>query len=496
MSILIRSPRQASTVFGLQGNTVPRKKSLFFVNFQRANETTVAGGSGWQNNLGFVVKSLDRPAVQPTTEEVNQYNKKRQITTGFKLQPMRMSFYDTADNMAMQMWNEYSRWYFGDFAQPSSSFSYDTTAASFLDNANTGYGYSPRSSTSSTGVDQTPLDLNSQFFFSAISVYQVWGQEYTRFDLINPRITDFAPDDLDYSVTEPSAITISLAYEAILYANNAQPTPISQDPVVQAAFAGDFDGYTINVDGAATRVLTQTATPTVLSQYDTTSFSNLSTTSTPSLNLSGNSGNTLGSGSLSTFGNYDFGSLSPSNSLGGGTAADLSYTSAGNSNLTTLLNIPGNASAVSTPESDVLGSTGSTGSVSGAQYDASIGALNGAGAGSNPYASSYIDNNLVSGVSASSLLNGDSTQDQLTTNGSSGLALNSQSYGIINAQRPSYSQIGYNFNSGSNLNSYSSDSLQSAAGTAIPGKYNTNGIPTTAIPYSQLNQVDPSYQGQ
>src|ERR1700748_3734813 len=123
----IRTPRQASTIFGLDGASAPRSKGLFYVCFKQSGQVSAPATSGWQNNMGFLVKNIDRPSIQPEVTEVNQYNKKRQITLGYKIAPLKMTLYDTADSMVMQMWNEYSQWYFGDFGQSATSYSYDVT---------------------------------------------------------------------------------------------------------------------------------------------------------------------------------------------------------------------------------------------------------------------------------------------------------------------------------------------------------------------------------
>jgi hypothetical protein len=437
---LVRSPRQATTVYGLDGSSAPRKKSLFYVRFKRKGVA-----SGWQNNLGFMVKSVDRPSVQPDVQEVNQYNKKRQITTGYKIQPMRMVLYDTADSLAMRMWAEYASWYFGDFAQvDAANWQYDATTAAFnqADNG-AGFGFQPRPSTGNSTDDA--LDLNSSYFFDIIEIYQVFGGQFTQFDLVNPKITAFDPDELDYSVTEPATITISFAYEALLYRNNGQPMSISTNADVSQAFNEQFDGDTFDVPGAARNIYPQPSTPTVSPMPLNDFRSNL--LAAPN-NLSPNSGNVLGGGSLAQFGAYNFGSLSPGVSLGGGTAADVSYLSTGNNSLSTLLNMPVGSTLISNPESIALSGSpnGAPSALSAATLDATQGILRGGGGGSNPYATSYIDSNLIGGVAASGLLSGTSATDQAFSDGS-GLSLSPQSYGVINAQRPAYSQIGLNQNS-------------------------------------------------
>lgn len=444
---VIRSPRQATTIFGLDGNQAPRKKSQFYVRFRRSGASGEAAPE-WERNLGFMVKSVDRPSVTPVIEELNQYNKKRQVTTGYKFQPFRVSLYDTSDSSVMRMWNEYSQWYFGDFEQDGSAWNYDITTGDFNDTGR-GFGFQPTNSTYSS--------LDSPYFFSLIEVYQVFGGEYTQFNLVNPKITEFNPDEMDYSVTEPTNIAITFSYEAILYVNGGEPKSISSDEVLSEVFADQFNGNTFDVSGATTRTIRSTSSPSLyrlpLADFRRTDLPIASSLFT-------NSGNVIGGGTLSQFGNYDFGSLSSSVNNGNGLAKDVSYLSTGNKGLSAILNLPVGPSAISNVEYTALSSSSSRAPspLNAGTMDLAQGTLQGAGGGNNPYAKKYIVNNLVSPTAASAMLQNNSPTDQLSNKGNQGVALNSQTYGIVNAQRPSYSQIGYNSSSSSSYSSSSSSS--------------------------------------
>ena len=487
---LIKTPNQASTIFGLDGNTIPRKKSLFYVRF-------VPNGTGsppsWQNNLGFVVKHIDRPSIQPEIETMNQYNKKRQITKGFKINPMKITLYDTADSLVMRMWNDYSRWYFGDFGQgDNDQFKYDITSDQFYDNG-AGYGYVPQN------LNNVSLDLNSQFFFSRIEVYQVFGGYYTQFDLVNPKINSFDPDDLDYEQTTVSTISLSVMYEAIQYRNNNVPTKLDTS---SSPFSGQFNGQTLNVVGAPVRKHGFSS-----DAGNTPSMNTSTNISLPQATASflSNSTTTQGSGALNNFGSYNFGSLSPSNSISGNTTGDLSYMSLGNNQLSTSLNLPNNI-----PSSLATG-VQPINQLSAAQFDVTTGALDGAGGTGSPYSTNYLNQQLAGGVMASSMLDNNSPSDQLvaptqvtalptlsTSNpiDTSGLTLNSQSMAIVNAQRDPTSQIGLNqttdtqviFNSASSLSDLQTSSLN--LGSAISGN---NSQLTTLTQQQTYYQAQMSY---
>lgn len=412
--LFVRTPTQAAEVYSLDGQTVARAKNLFYVRFRRPDMAQT--GSDWQNNLGFIVKSIDRPSVAPTIEEVNQYNKKRQITTGFKVQPMRMVLYDTVDNIAMRMWDEYARYYYGDFNQEDeSSHRYDITTPSKMFDNGSGFGYVPRPDDS----------LNSQFFFDALEVYQVFGGQFTQFDLINPRISQFDPDELDYSINDPATISITITYESIKYRNNGRPSAIASNELMASAFNGKFHGNGFDIEGVLPR-LNKQGEGSLRNSYAAMPEKSYAQTS-----IRPDNGRSRGGGALSMFGDYDFGSLEALNGnamVQSAIRGDVSYLSTSSGRIASALSIGrqlGTSAGVSAGEIDAL---------SGAVY---------AGTAGGPYAEKYVRQTVLPGVLASARSNENAPADEVKKTGN-GLGLNQKSLGVINAQRPASSQIGFN----------------------------------------------------
>ena len=100
------------------------------------------------SNLTYAIKSIDRPKVNLKTEELNEYNKKRIIHTGFKLEPIKFQLYDSADGSAQHMFAAYCQYYFGDLMNQGSginttnfSYSYDATMSLFRDFSGGGFGF-------------------------------------------------------------------------------------------------------------------------------------------------------------------------------------------------------------------------------------------------------------------------------------------------------------------------------------------------------------------
>lgn len=240
--VQLAAPNQAATIFNPDGPHPVRQKHLFVVRFVRAAGTSDAA---WKNGLTFVVKSIDRPQVQPVVEEINQYNKKRLIHTGVKYSPINCTFFDTADNAAMNMWIDYARYYFGDYHQNEQSYQDDILNGDMMHDVSlgkVGYGFGIRQDAVNEGMD-------SQHFFDRVEVYQVWGNEFTSYWLMNPRINSFQPDDLAYESSEANTVAMSMSYEAIVHGNTGRSKDLLAEPILTSIFESGFHGQQLEILG-------------------------------------------------------------------------------------------------------------------------------------------------------------------------------------------------------------------------------------------------------
>ncbi len=428
--VIQNTPLAASRIYSLDGTTIPKKKSLFYIRFVRTDN---AQTTTWSKNIGFFAKTVERPAVQPQVEELNQYNKKRHIITGVKYNPISINFYDTQDGAAFAMWNEYAKYHFGDFGQfDENQFRYDITTEKMLDNGS-GFGYQPRD----TGDDS--LDLNSGYFFDAVEVYQVFQNSFTQYDLINPKITAFTPDELTYETHEIANIAITLVYDAILYRNDGQPLPISSNEFVKAAFDTAF-------------------APNLVDEYDNSASTSTMKAKSGIANIaqairvlnfvkdigygvkSGQFANelktqpvlTTASGILKTFGKYSFGSTQ-------GMTGDSSYSK--NSQLNSILTGIDLARNTQSTVERALTPSGMSPSISGGIIDEAVGAF-GSGATNSPYGTNYINSTLSSGVMASSILTNTSSGKQVIKEQNGDISLSGAAYSALNLMGKSSVQLG------------------------------------------------------
>lgn len=227
------------------------------------------------STLNLLVKTVDLPSFKVSTEAVHQYNRKKQIQTRLDYDPVSIAFHDDNAGITTQLWALYYGYYFADSAHGNSFGSVQqsgvsgvggftgfnaSSLASLLPgkvgsavgsalgalskisqlgsanvggNSNLGSGSdnsnAPAAYQRNTYLDPAMnryrygLDNNSSFpFFTSIQIFQLSRRTYQSYTLINPIITSWKHESLDQSdTTTPSANTMTIAYEAVIYGAGA-----------------------------------------------------------------------------------------------------------------------------------------------------------------------------------------------------------------------------------------------------------------------------------
>lgn len=295
---ILTTPHIASAIYG--GTGAPRQRHIFMVRFKPGDTATVWGSTS-AKALTFVVKHCDRPKITMKTEELSQYNKKRQIYTGHKLEPVKMTFYDSADGAAQNMWTAYARYYSGDFdpgAVSSSggagAYGYDVISPNYLSGA--GFGINQ-----SYGGNTT--DPAAEWFFSSIEIFQFYEfgnrRSFDKYVMYNPRITSYDPDELDYENSSVAQINMTFVYEDLQYTTN-QPFDGNIFPeMVSERFAGQHvDVPTTVLSSVASSSINVSTTP------NNTAISSLLRIVSPNPTTTGPS--VASTGSLNAQGNYSY----------------------------------------------------------------------------------------------------------------------------------------------------------------------------------------------
>jgi hypothetical protein len=428
LSTLFSSPTQASDIFSQTG-AFPKQRHVFLVNFL-TNPLDVGKTT---SGLTYAMKSVDRPNIQPHSEELNQYNKKRHIYTGYKIAPLRMQIYDTADGAAQRMWADYTRYYYGDFNQAGPQmFSGADIYGPFMDGVGN-YGFTANA-----------RDTDGQFFFKTITILHFYSNTYDMYTLVNPRITSFTPDELDYSEANVAAINIEFVYEAVFL------TPSTGQPAAQVPqFSGLFNGNPYDVvGGGVVANATQnyafdpglndpTGTDGIVQSLFGGGFDGSAIASTEFRALSAAAGTGLG-----VFGNYAFGAASIGGIAFGATiSSNLASFAATNPALAATLSLQyANANPLAYTGGSLAGYGATPYGLPGAELSIANTQVSAAFA-QTPFGG--IQTTLATGVLASSLL-GNSGGVVNTPNG---VMLSNSAMSIVNSQQPGMVQYGFNPNS-------------------------------------------------
>jgi len=204
-NVTLRDPQHAARMFtDDQFRLAPKHKFLFHVAF-RINQSALREINLVQrhrNEINMLVKSCDLPNFTITTETLNQYNRKKNIQTTHKYNPINITFHD--DNMGVinEMWQNYYSYYYADSISASDP-------AAYKRNATKNYNYI----TTPFGLDNGSTNP----FFESITIYQMARKEFVSYTLKNPIISSWNHNKVDYAQGQGHDNTMQLLYEAVEY---------------------------------------------------------------------------------------------------------------------------------------------------------------------------------------------------------------------------------------------------------------------------------------
>jgi hypothetical protein len=209
-----------------------------------------------------LVKSIDMPSMKIETTPLNQYNRKRLSQTKVAFEPVKIVFHDVADGKTLKFWDMYYRYYFGDGNEPgknkakqsqqkNKTYSVETLIKNITPKLNPAIANLPSSikdmfrGKSKTGAN-SPINTNGSkeamanivtdkldnhaFGFNleqvqnvrnliqTIDIFQVHGGRFNQVTLVNPRISAFTHDVLNYSTSDKTLeLTFTIEYEYAYY---------------------------------------------------------------------------------------------------------------------------------------------------------------------------------------------------------------------------------------------------------------------------------------
>lgn len=215
----------AANLFNVRQNSyyaIPKPKFLFFVDFKIS---TIAkhwlSVGDYDRRICFMTKTIDRPNYQFQHQELNQYNKKKIVTTGVTYGSVTFTLHDTVDELALRMVKDYGEFYYHDFSNVAEDFRYDVIPAT---NHTGDFGYNPRNGAG---------DIH---FFESLDVYEFYNSTYTKYRLMNPRMENVTFDPMDMAVSEGSAVTLTFKPEGVVYEEISAPITASVSELVGLPF--------------------------------------------------------------------------------------------------------------------------------------------------------------------------------------------------------------------------------------------------------------------
>lgn len=235
-TIFLRGADHASEVFGLKNDILfvnnPKTKFEHFVIFNVNQSPSVVDHKSRYfkvesdfKHLGGLVKTADYPSMKIQTEHLNQYNKHRHVYTGIEFNPVTITMHDVADGKTLRLWQMYYSYYFKNGHYNNDEKRFINEDSGRLQNLPTDTDISHQSGSFSFGYNSAShngfglkiYDSGSNFF-SSIDIYFSRAGKAQKVSLINPKITDFKHDMIDYSSTsDVMEISFTFDYEFVIY---------------------------------------------------------------------------------------------------------------------------------------------------------------------------------------------------------------------------------------------------------------------------------------
>lgn len=202
----------------------PKTKFLYHVTFYFTTEAQSSSPllQTYQNQIGMLVRNADLPQFSANVETKNQYNRKKQIQTNIEYNPINIDFHDDNFGITTQLLESYFKYYYADSNNPLSSGAYGNRRE-----GDTLYAGADRNRFSHGLDNNTPVNP----FFDRIEIAQMSRKTYTKYTLVNPIISDWQHDSVDYSnSSETMTNSITVNYETVLYDRGQVEAGANGDP--------------------------------------------------------------------------------------------------------------------------------------------------------------------------------------------------------------------------------------------------------------------------
>ncbi len=182
-----------------------------------------------RKDLIWNIKNIDGPKVNLQLDVLNQYNRKRNVYRTRQYDPINVTFYDTMNSTAMNLWRYLYEYYAIDGRNKSKKYNstsgkhgkrspYGNTTLSskeqFMDEHNYGLSNS---------------FLNDDYLIKSLDLFLIHGQKYTLIRFVHPKITGMDHDIFTYEASSPVELRMQFAYETVLYETVNHPFDDQKD---------------------------------------------------------------------------------------------------------------------------------------------------------------------------------------------------------------------------------------------------------------------------
>lgn len=162
-------------------------------------------------DVGLLAKSCDLPKFTIATETANQYNRKTVVQTKLTYTPIEIRLHDDNSNLTHNLWLSYFKHYYADstYGDFSTNGNQKETPSQFGDTkyGTTDYWY---------GLGTKPNN-DSIEFLTSIDIFVLNQHKFTQYTLINPKITSWSHDTVDYEGSKTLSNKMQVAYETVTY---------------------------------------------------------------------------------------------------------------------------------------------------------------------------------------------------------------------------------------------------------------------------------------
>jgi hypothetical protein len=246
----LRDYQHASKIFRVNNSSfLPKAKNWFHIFFEiepsilsfvtsSLNTATTTNRINWNPSnvpiLGILAKTVKLPSFKFDVKKNNQYNRWNLTTTKINYDPIEISFWDDTVDVIRGFWYAYYQFMIQDpkyvdfqMAQTQGiNIPYQWVPST--NNLEMLYSTSSNWQGGNYGLD-TVNSMGSTLnkvgpFFRSVRIYQFnrqtdsnYGPQYTEYVLVNPIISSFDHDTVDFSSSEFMQNRMSIEYETVLY---------------------------------------------------------------------------------------------------------------------------------------------------------------------------------------------------------------------------------------------------------------------------------------